>query len=82
MIAGIAGILSVLAGPTLVQDTTPREQVVSGAGAVLRGLDKVSGQTVDIELPTGEPLVFEFENGEKLRHYYLSEQETARDVAE
>jgi len=30
-----------------------QDQAVSGSGAVLRGLDKVNGQTVDIELPSG-----------------------------
>jgi hypothetical protein len=53
MIMALAGLLSILTAPTLVQDDAPRDQVVSGRGAVLRGLDKVSGHTVDIELRTG-----------------------------
>lgn len=31
-----------------------QQKVNSGPGAMLRGLDKVSGQTVDIELQTGQ----------------------------
>lgn len=31
-----------------------QEQAVSGGGAVLRGLDKVNGQTIDVELRSGE----------------------------
>ncbi len=31
-----------------------QQKVTSGSGALLRGLDKVSGQTVDAEVPTGE----------------------------
>ncbi|MDK3017558.1 DUF2155 domain-containing protein [Pseudodonghicola sp. IC7] len=38
------------AGPLLAQDRVPS---TSGQGAVLRGLDKVNGQTVDIELSNG-----------------------------
>jgi len=30
-----------------------QEQATSGSGAVLRGLDKVNGRTVDVELQTG-----------------------------
>lgn len=30
-----------------------QDQAISGAGAVLRGLDKVNGQTVDVEIATG-----------------------------
>lgn len=32
---------------------TAQDEVISGQGAVLRGLDKVSGQTVDVQLPSG-----------------------------
>ncbi len=38
-----------LAAPAWAQ-----EDAVSGTGAVLRGLDKVSGTTVDVELVAGE----------------------------
>ncbi len=31
-----------------------QQKVASGPGAMLRGLDKVSGQTVDVELQSGE----------------------------
>ncbi|WP_171232529.1 DUF2155 domain-containing protein [Ruegeria sp. HKCCA4812] len=31
-----------------------QQKVQSGPGAMLRGLDKVNGQTVDVELKTGE----------------------------
>lgn len=32
---------------------TSQEAAVSGAGALLRGLDKVNGQTVDVEVGSG-----------------------------
>jgi 2,3-bisphosphoglycerate-dependent phosphoglycerate mutase len=64
-----------------------RNVLVAAHGNSLRAMLVVLGEYAPediphIELPTGEPLVFEFENGEKLRHYYLSEQEARRDVAE
>lgn len=31
-----------------------QQKVASGPGAMLRGLDKVSGQTVDVEVTTGD----------------------------
>ncbi len=31
-----------------------QQKVQSGTGATLRGLDKVSGQTMDVELPSGQ----------------------------
>ncbi len=40
----------VLPGEAHLQD---RVQVTSGQGAVLRGLDKVNGQTVDVEIYSG-----------------------------
>ena len=40
----------VLAAPVAAQDT---ERASSGLGAVLRGLDKVSGQTVDVQIDRG-----------------------------
>lgn len=45
---GAALVALALAGPTLGQD------VARGSGAMLRGLDKVSGRTTDIELAIGE----------------------------
>jgi 2,3-bisphosphoglycerate-dependent phosphoglycerate mutase len=64
-----------------------RNVLVAAHGNSLRAMLVVLGEydeedIPNIELPTGEPLVFEFENGRKLRHYYLSEQEAQRDVAE
>lgn len=41
--------LALLATPAAAQD-----KVASGAGAILRGLDKVNGQTVDVQLRTGD----------------------------
>lgn len=67
--------------------TAGQNVLVAAHGNSLRAMLVVLGEYApedipNIELPTGAPLVFEFENGEKTRHYYLSEQETARDVAE
>ncbi|TMV10365.1 DUF2155 domain-containing protein [Ruegeria sediminis] len=31
-----------------------QEQVTSGQGAILRGLDKVNGQTIDVQLTNGQ----------------------------
>lgn len=42
-------VLSLLAG-----SASSEEAVTSGAGAILRGLDKVSGQTQDFNVRTGE----------------------------
>ncbi|MCE8516148.1 DUF2155 domain-containing protein [Ruegeria pomeroyi] len=49
MIRLAALILTLLAAPVLASD-----QVTSGAGALLRGLDKVSGQTEDFRVGNGE----------------------------
>lgn len=46
--AAAAGLFCLCGGPVLAAD-----EAVSGSGAVLRGLDKVSGQTIDVELPLG-----------------------------
>ncbi len=61
--------------------------LVAAHGNSLRAMLVILGEydeedIPNIELPTGEPLVFEFENGKKLCHYYLSELESQRDVAE
>lgn len=59
MIRKLAALLLCVALPAAAQDGTPpdRQQgdnpVASGQGAILRGLDKVNGQTVDIELLSG-----------------------------
>lgn len=34
------------------------QEVVSGTGAMLRGLDRLSGSTTDIEIPTGGVAIF------------------------
>ncbi len=44
-----AGLL--MAGLSL--PAAAQQQAQSGTGAVLRGLDKVNGQTTDVEVPTG-----------------------------
>ena len=44
----LAGVFAALGVGVAAQD-----QAVSGSGAVLRGLDKVNGRTVDVELPSG-----------------------------
>ena len=43
-----------LASPVLAQ-----QQTESASGAVLRGLDKISGKVVDIELPAGRSVQFD-----------------------
>lgn len=48
MIRFLAGALICLAGTAMAQD-----QATSGRGAVLRGLDKVNGQTVDVDVRSG-----------------------------
>lgn len=45
----MVGVLACLGFGVLAQDDAE-----SGRGAVLRGLDKVNGQTVDVELRSGE----------------------------
>ena len=44
----LAMMLVAFTGPASAQD-----QAESGIGAVLRGLDKVNGKTVDVEMPKG-----------------------------
>lgn len=44
----------VLTAVLAASSASAQEQVVSGTGAMLRGLDKVNGQTVDVELGNGE----------------------------
>ncbi len=50
-VAGLVVTLALaLSAPAFAQD----EAVQSGAGALLRGLDKVNGETRDIEISSGE----------------------------
>ena len=51
IISPLTGEVITLDGPAAV---TPREKVEAGTGAVLRWLDKVSGDVRDIELAPGE----------------------------
>lgn len=60
MIRALALLLTCLAGAALAQDQTDgfstdaESRGASGRGAVLRGLDKVNGQTLDTTVATGE----------------------------
>jgi 2,3-bisphosphoglycerate-dependent phosphoglycerate mutase len=52
--------------------------LVSAHGNSLRALLLILGEYTEdeipgVELPTGRPLVFEFENGQKQKSYYLGE---------
>lgn len=49
----LALILMVAGGAAFAQAQS-QARATSGTGAILRGLDKVSGQTVDVELARGE----------------------------
>lgn len=49
MIRILSVVLAVLGGAAFAQD-----EVTSAPGAILRGLDKVNGHTVDIELASGQ----------------------------
>ncbi|MEO0401833.1 MAG: DUF2155 domain-containing protein [Pseudomonadota bacterium] len=51
--AGLCAAVCALAGAVSAQ-----QQTQSAPGAVLRGLDKFSGQVVDIELPAGRTASF------------------------
>lgn len=53
MIRACLAFAVLLAGPLMAQ-----QQTESATGAVLRGLDKMSGQVVDIELPAGRTVQF------------------------
>lgn len=50
MIRSLASAAFVLAWSLFA---SAQDQAVSGQGAVLRGLDKVNGQTLDVEVPRG-----------------------------
>ncbi len=60
--AALALALSLGPGPwpgaTPVQAQAQGPEVASGSRAVLRGLDKVSGETVDLSLNRGEEITF------------------------
>jgi 2,3-bisphosphoglycerate-dependent phosphoglycerate mutase len=45
--------------------------------AIVKNLDNISdGEIAELNIPTGEPLVYEFdENGNQVKHYYLSSDE-------
>jgi hypothetical protein len=60
MIRVLSAVAILFASPVVAQETTPLggtgsapSVVASGVGVVLRGLDKVSGDTIDVELATG-----------------------------
>lgn len=60
------------------QITAGKNLLVSAHGNSLRALLLVLGEYTEeeitsVELPTGRPLVFEFENGKKQKSYYLGE---------
>lgn len=46
-------ILALLSAPVMAQQKT-----TSGSGAILRGLDKINGETVDIEMANGDVKTF------------------------
>lgn len=48
----------VQAAQQIAPEAAPREAVESAPGAILRGLDKVSGEVTDIEIATGETKPF------------------------
>ncbi len=50
---GIASALSLIMSLVIAAPASAQDQAESGIGAVLRGLDKVNGQTVDVDLPKG-----------------------------
>ena len=51
--------LALLAGPASVQSDDPTTEPTNlGDGAVVRGLDKLSGETTDFELDVGETVGF------------------------
>ena len=54
MIRAALAVILLLAGPLAAQEETQ-----SASGAVLRGLDKLNGKVVDIELPAGRTVRFD-----------------------
>ncbi|MEX0280397.1 MAG: DUF2155 domain-containing protein [Arenibacterium sp.] len=53
MIRALAIWGALVVAPVFAQDQQPGQDVTSGVGAVLRGLDKVNGEIVDVELFAG-----------------------------
>lgn len=53
MIRTLAALLCLAAAPVAAQET-----VSQGTGAVLRALDKLTGQTTDLDLPTNARMTF------------------------
>ena len=49
----LAAFMVALALPALAQ-----EQASTGSGAILRALDKVNGQTTDLEMPAGTTTIY------------------------
>lgn len=45
---------ALIAALLIASGASAQEKVQSGPGAILRGLDKVSGQTVDVEMQNGQ----------------------------
>lgn len=45
--------------------------------AIVKNLDNISDDSIaELNIPTGEPLIYEFdENGKQIKHYYLSSDE-------
>src|SRR4029453_3296914 len=62
--------------------------IIAGHGNILRALviylDQIDPQTiVELNIPTGIPLVYELDDALKpLRHYYLGDPEAARRAAQ
>lgn len=46
--------IALMAALLIASGAAAQQKVQSGPGAMLRGLDKVNGQTVDVEMQTGE----------------------------
>jgi 2,3-bisphosphoglycerate-dependent phosphoglycerate mutase len=49
----------------------------NSARAIVKNLDNISDESIaELNIPTGEPLIYEFdENGKQIKHYYLSSDE-------
>lgn len=57
MIRAALAVLVLLSGPVVVlAQSTQQTRAQSGLGVLLRGLDKVNGETVDVEIPWGGTL--------------------------
>jgi hypothetical protein len=58
MIARIASAVVMMCGVALASPVAAQPKVSSGSGAILRGLDKFSGASVDIEINIGQIATF------------------------